>query len=402
MARVGIDPVTGKRIATTDPKRELKEDTFAQAVKGLTKQGVPLQEAIQRETRARGGTIDPTTGEFTAGEPRRRTGAEGAGISDIEARKRAIIEAHKERKISALREQEQQALAAAGRQRGEVGEAALAQRTGLRTEAQRAARSFGEFLAARGLARGGAAVGGEIAQRAGLQAGLGKARAQEARALGDIAAREAQIRQQAAAGIAGAEAQAGIATQQAELSRLQQEAQRQQALEDLTAQREFEAQQEEQARILQEEQRSADLAIEEARRDQDFEREKELLRIKQDLRNEELRLKASSRPATGGAGGLTFTQDRTAFEDQVKYGIAGVQANLDRLTGGTDRFGRAVPATSEQQVSAIYSYLSQLEQQGVDPSVIDAIANSYGVNPQSQRLGLTEQEALGGFGMPRF
>lgn len=378
--------------------------SYAQEVKDRMRSGQSYEQATsgaaeRREVTSRDEYGVPTYGE-KAPDPALLLQQQMA--AQMAAEREALFNAQKQASINALRTAEQSALRGTARQRGEIGEQALSQRTGLKTESARAARSFSDYLAARGLGRSGAATQGRLAQQATLQTGLGQARAQEQELIGRVGEQEADIRAQTAAGIAQAEQTAQAQEAQARLAELQAQQQQQIQLQQLEAQRQFEAQQFQQKQALEQARYEADIALEDARFRRDSAEEERILRLKSQLDREEAQLAASLRSSGGGGGtgGLTFSQSRQVFNDQVGQYTSGIDAILGRL--GSYVGDRFVPASKDEQVSAIYSYLSQLENAGVDPTVIDTIANQYGVNPQSTRLGMTQSQALTPFRMPTF
>jgi len=349
--------------------------------------------------------FDPSTGRTTVSANDAEL-QQAALLAQQEAQER-LLEAQRRGNIEALRGAEKTALGATGRQREQTAEEAFGQRRGIKTQAQQSARSFSEFLAGRGLGRSGAAAQGQIAQNVALQEGLGQARAQETSRLADIGQRETDIRTQTAAGVAQAGQQAEAQRAQLEIARLQQEAEQQRAFDQLSAQRQFEAQQAEQNQAIQlaEEQRAQDFKREifnlendaKVARDQlDFERENEILQTKAELEAQLINLRESF-GGSGGGGGISTSQQRLAFNDQVDAGISGLDALISR-SGGVDQFGNPTAPTRSQQEAIIVQYLRDLRNQGVDDAVLEQIAVSSGI-ANTGRFTEQPQDIFGG-GVP--
>jgi len=385
-----------ERRARTDTGKK----SFAQDVKDRLAAGKSIEQAMSEARSGREQTIDPGTGAPVFGAVRRGSAVDGISriedpaIAAREAQER-LLRAQREAQIAGLRGARGGSLAALEQQRGRVEPAFLQQRTGLRTQAQQAGRQTEAALAARGLARSGAQTQSDIARQIALQQGLTESGQQEAQALAGIAAGEATVERQFQTGLAQAEA--GAATQQAQFEIEQIRAQQAQAVQaqQLEATRGFELQQQQQADALAQRQAEIDFQIEEARRLQDFEREDELARIKSGLRQDEIRLRAQLTPARGGggAGGLTFTQERQVFGDQVKAGLASINAIISRMPEGTDPDDPRVVSTILQQLRA-------LRAQGVSDDVIEQIALQSGISPE--RITPTTQNVLGQFQIPTF
>ena len=120
-------------------------------------------------------------------------------------------------------------LSALEAERGAVAPRFAEARRGTITEAQRGARSFGEFLAQRGLTGAGAEAQAEIAQRVAQQEQLGGLRRGEAETFADIERRRAGIESAFAQDVAAA--QAGTQAQALQSAIEQQRFQEQMALQ---------------------------------------------------------------------------------------------------------------------------------------------------------------------------
>jgi len=384
-----------ERRARTDTGKK----SFAQDVKDRLAAGKSIEQAMSEARSGREQTIDPTTGAPVFGGVRRGTAGDGIGaiedpaIAAREAQER-LLRAQREAQIAGLRGARTGSLAALEQQRGRVEPAFLQQRTGLRTQAQQAGRQTEASLAARGLARSGAQTQSDIARQIALQQGLTESGQQQAEVLAGIAAGEAGVERQFQTGLAQAEA--GAATQQAQFEIEQIRAQQAAGVRagELESARTFQIQQQAQADLITQRMREADLAIEDARRTQDYEREDQLLRLRSDLDKEAIRLRAQLTPARGGgAGGLTFTQERTVFQDRVRSGLAGIESVLAGLPEGT-------PVA--QQDTAVINQLRNLIAQGADPSVVNEMARQAGLtSPEDQaRIFTTTRDIAGGVQMP--
>lgn len=380
-----------ERRARTDTSAK----TFAQDVKDRLAAGKSEREAFAEASSGREQTIDPSTGaplfgavrSGSSGRPTRSPEEEAARIQ------RQLLEAQKSARIAGLRGAREGSLAALGRQRETVEPAFLGQRTGLRTQAAQAGRQTAEQLAAKGLTRSGAATQSDIARNVLLQQGLTESGQQEAGVLAGIAGAEADVERQFETGIAQAEADAETAAIQQQLAQIQAERQADIRAGELQSEREFELQKQENAALIDERLARIDLELDEALAANDLTRSLELEREKNSLREDLERVKASLRPAKiGGDGGLTFTQERQLFNDQVKGAVSGANAVVSRLPEGSTR------ADIE---SAQIAHLRRLREQGVSDEVLEQVANSLGLG-QARFQTTPEQIISGGVTLPTF
>jgi len=149
-------------------------------------------------------------------KPRREPKRQTPQISEADR----LRDIQRKQGIESLRAREAEALAGTEATRQEIAPAFQEARRGAITQQQQQARTFGEFLASRGLGGGAQAQGAEqqatIAQQVAGQEQLGALRQQEAGALSDIAQQEAAIRRETATDIGKLELglQAGALEQQ--------------------------------------------------------------------------------------------------------------------------------------------------------------------------------------------
>lgn len=132
-----------------------------------------------------------------------------------------LIDMQRKQQLAALEQARAQTLSSLEAEATGVGESALAERSGIRAQGQKAARSFGEYLAARGLSTSGTGVQAQIAQNVTTGQGISGSLGREQSQLADIERRRGLAEQQFALG--QQQLESGLAQQQLEYQMGQQE-----------------------------------------------------------------------------------------------------------------------------------------------------------------------------------
>lgn len=146
--------------------------------------------------------LDQASGTYN-NEIKRTTAVAEPETSDIDK----LMELQREQQLAALEQARTASLSALDTEQSQTEALAKTGRTDVKTQGQRSARNFGEYLATRGLSTSGTSDAAQIAQAATTQQGVSDLYAQEQSQLADIESRRTLAEQEFALGQQSLESQ---------------------------------------------------------------------------------------------------------------------------------------------------------------------------------------------------